>query len=732
MALPLAASGTVADPPYTFDESTGTLTIKSGFVSGNFAGDKTKVLAVNAEEGTVLPENCQNMFSGFSNAVSIDLTNADFSKATNMYGMFFNCQSLESVTFAKDINTAKVLDMSYLFYVCSSLISIDLSGFNTGAVTNMNNMFAGCHLLKSVTFGKNFSTANVTNMSFMFFYCQSLKSIDLSQFKGNMATDMSYMFYNCNNLEAITFSKDFSTAEVLNMEDMFQSCSIIESLDLSMFNTAKVNNMNDMFGWCNKLSNISVGSSWSTNSLTDGSDMFYSCIQLVGGSGTFYNGNGNDAVYAHVDGGSDNPGYLTLSGKESSKPKATITVTAEPTKTTLITGVANRMIGGKFKVEIGGKTTEDIPIQRAILIYDPGKEGKQDVTIRYMGAELEKAFSITLEDKVMPRYIYSDGTVTYFYGKYREGSVTDPSILDGSLANKVVIDESYKDCETPPTKLMFSRFGNARSINGLEYINTSAKNTNMNGMFDALFQITSLDLSTFYVDETTNVKQMFNGCDNLKTIYVSSRWDASNVKEADNMFYGCNAIKGGAGTTYDNHHTDNEYARIDQGKTAPGYLTASAIPINGAGIKLTIAATEFDYTGKAITPEVTVKDGDAALVAGKDYELSYADNTASGTAKAIVKGKGDYKGTAELTFTIKPDPETPVSQVDNNGNTFKVWSANRYVIISAPTGSQYRIYDLAGRLITTSTTTSSPQFVNIARPGIYIVIVNGKSFKVIV
>ena len=496
-----------------------------------------------------------------------------------------------------------------------------------------------------------------------------------------------------------------------------------------------------MFSWCGKLSNISVGSSWSTEKVNDGSNMFNGCLQLVGGSGTFFNGNETGAEYAHVDGGSGNPGYLTMSGKESSKPKATITVTEIPTKTPLITGEDTRMIDGKFKVVNEGNTTEDIPIQRATLIYNPGKEGKQDVTIRYMGAELEKAFTITLEDKVMPRYIFSDGTVTYFYGKYREGSVIDKYIIsNGNLANKVVIDKSYKDCETPPTQQMFLRFENARSIEGLEYINTSAKNTDMSGMFASFYKLTSLDLSTFYVDETTNVEGMFFGCSKLKTIYVSSRWDATNVMKADDMFFGCDAIKGGKGTKYDDAHTDNEYARIDKGETDRGYLTSSAIPINGAGIKITIAATEFDYTGKAITPEVTVKDGDAALVAGEDYEVTYADNTASGTAKAIVKGKGDYKGTAELTFTIKPEikpepehnPETPVSQVDNNGNTIKVWSANRYVIISAPTGSQYRIYDLAGRLITTSTTTSSPQFVNIARPGIYIVIVNGKSFKVIV
>lgn len=60
------------------------------------------------------------------------------------------------------------------------------------------------------------------------------------------------------------------------------------------------------------------------------------------------------------------------------------------------------------------------------------------------------------------------------------------------------------------------------------------------------------------------------------------------------------------------------------------------------------------YTGKAITPDVTIKDGDKKLVNGTDYTLSYEDNKNPGQATITVTGKGDYSGTQELTFNIVP------------------------------------------------------------------------------
>ncbi|WP_248922514.1 InlB B-repeat-containing protein [Olsenella intestinalis] len=65
-------------------------------------------------------------------------------------------------------------------------------------------------------------------------------------------------------------------------------------------------------------------------------------------------------------------------------------------------------------------------------------------------------------------------------------------------------------------------------------------------------------------------------------------------------------------------------------------------------------ATSMEYTGGALTPVVTVRNGSVTLVEGVDYTLSFADNTSAGTARAIVTGMGNYAGVAERTFEILP------------------------------------------------------------------------------
>ncbi len=59
--------------------------------------------------------------------------------------------------------------MSYMFYKCSSLTSLNLSNFNTDNVKNMSYMFSHCSSLSSLNL-TNFNTDYVNNMSYMFFH----------------------------------------------------------------------------------------------------------------------------------------------------------------------------------------------------------------------------------------------------------------------------------------------------------------------------------------------------------------------------------------------------------------------------------------------------------------------------------------------------------------------------------------------------------------------------------
>jgi len=77
--------------------------------------------------------------------------------------------------------------------------------------------------------------------------------------------------------------------------------------------------------------------------------------------------------------------------------------------------------------------------------------------------------------------------------------------------------------------------------------------------------------------------------------------------------------------------------------------------------KPTIAAiADQYYTGSPVEPALDIKDGALQLEAGKDYTVKYSNNVieGEGTAKADITFIGNYKGTAQATFSIVFKEET--------------------------------------------------------------------------
>ena len=90
--------------------------------------------------------NCESLFWGLKNILSIDLSNFDSSKLITMNRMFFDCFNLISLDLSK-LNTSSVIDMNYMFSGCRSLESLDLSKLDTSSVKSMNSMFDNCDKL---------------------------------------------------------------------------------------------------------------------------------------------------------------------------------------------------------------------------------------------------------------------------------------------------------------------------------------------------------------------------------------------------------------------------------------------------------------------------------------------------------------------------------------------------------------------------------------------------------
>ena len=107
---------------------------------------------------------------------------------------------------------------------------------------------------------------------------------------------------------------------------------------------------------------------------------------------------------------------------------------------------------------------------------------------------------------------------------------------------------------------------------------------------------------------------MFSGCSALKTIYDHNRepvTDADGILfGAPYMFSGCTSLVGGAGTVYDENHTDGSYFHIDGGPDNPGYTTLKIRgDVNGdgtVGIGDIVAVTNV-MAGIETDPDIVIR-----------------------------------------------------------------------------------------------------------------------------
>ncbi|MGN1442379.1 MAG: hypothetical protein ACI4XE_00915, partial [Acutalibacteraceae bacterium] len=93
------------------------------------------------------------------------------------------------------------------------------------------------------------------------------------------------------------------------------------------------------------------------------------------------------------------------------------------------------------------------------------------------------------------------------------------------------------------------------------------------------------------------------------------------------------------------------------------------------------------YTGKPITPTVTVKDGKKTLKAGTHYTVAYQNNTKIGTASFTIKGvkENGYSASKTLYFTILPGVTSKIATATNSSAIKIAWKA-------VPGATGYRVY----------------------------------------
>ena len=224
-----------------FNEGTGTLTFRRGLSKPAGAYDLNVGNNLPGWDGQREKINKVVFDASFANA-----------KPTSCYAWFSQCSNLTEIKGIENLNTQNVTNMSWMFYCCPGLTSLDVSKFDTQNVEDMSDMFSSCTVLKSLNVS-NFNTQNVKNMTDMFNNCPGLTSLDVSNFNTQKVEKMNFMFSSCEGLNSLDLSK-FDTQNVTNMSCMFGSCSAITTIYVSdKFVTTKVSYGTDMFSGCTSL-----------------------------------------------------------------------------------------------------------------------------------------------------------------------------------------------------------------------------------------------------------------------------------------------------------------------------------------------------------------------------------------------------------------------------------------------------------------------------------------------
>ena len=262
------------------------------------------------------------MFYYCNKLSSLDLSNFNTEKVTNMSGMFFGCSALTTIYASDNFKTDKVTVGSNMFGGCTNLKGYDSSKTDhtyancstTGYFTpgcayaefdnatktltfrykrvkpegaydlnvgdNDPGWYAQRENIEKVVFDASFANARPTSCYRWFYKCTSLTEIEgIENLNTQNVENMRYMFASCIKLKSLDVSK-FNTANVTHMANMFEDCEELSSLDLSNFDTQNVKYMDKMFRNCNSLTSLDL-SNFDTQNLNFMSQMFHNCNSLT-------------------------------------------------------------------------------------------------------------------------------------------------------------------------------------------------------------------------------------------------------------------------------------------------------------------------------------------------------------------------------------------------------------------------------------------------------------------
>ena len=453
-----------------FNNSTRTLTFK--------CGPSKPEGAYELNEGTNNPR-----WLAKSKYIVKVVFDASFAKArpTSCCKWFYQCTNLTDIEGIENLNTEKVTDMSWMFFQCKKLSSIDLSNFNTEKVTNIGFMFEGCSSLTSLDLS-NFNTEKVEDMYGMFSGSSALTTIYASdKFVTGQVTDGSEMFLGCKNLKGYADSKTDKTYANCGTDGYFTSgCGYAEYDNATGTLTFRykgvkpegaygLNEGTSDPGWIgqrSKIKKVVFDASFANARPTSCYKWFYDCKELTNIEGIEY------------------------------------------LNTEKVTDMS-WMFSGCAKLS-------------SINLSNFNTEKVTDMSSMFWNCSALTSLDVS---------------------KFNTANVTEMSSMFWNCSALASLDVSKFN--TAEVTSMSHMFCNCYALTLLDLSNFNTEKVKYMGrMFDFCSSLTSLDLSNFNTEKVTDMSYMFRGCSALTTIYASDKFVTDQVTYGVNMFSNCTNLKG--------------------------------------------------------------------------------------------------------------------------------------------------------------------------------------------
>ena len=569
----------------TYESSTQTLTFKKN------VGETLPSNSVVVKDRMMVAAINKNLGNGTIVHIVFDKSFSTYTP-TSLYKFFANLPKLKTITGLEYLNTEKVTNMSYMFYSCSSLTSLDVTHFNTAKVTNMNNMFS---------------------------LCSSLTSLDVTYFNTANVTDMNKMFYKCSALTTIYASDNFVTDKVEYSYNMFYDCTSLKGTTLEYVASKTDHN----YANCGTDGYFTPGCGYAEFDNATGTLTFsYKVVKPEG------------AYDLNVE--ITEPGWRTHKNEIKKVVFDASFANAKPTSCYYWFYECKNLVNieGIENLNTEKVTNMDLMFAScsALTSLDVTKFNTANVTT------LMSMFSNCSSLKSLDVTNFDTRNVTNMF--YMFNNCSGLTSLDVTKFNTAKVRNMYSmfmNCsglksldvtnfDTGNVISMAYMFYECSALTSLDLTNfNTAKVMDMCFMFKKCSGLTSLDLTKFNTAEVTDMKQMFHECSALTTIYASDEFVTTNVETGSNMFFNCIKLKG---FIEYNKNTDKENYKYANYKT--GYFS-KLVGKNGD--------EKIGAAGETLATDNLVLDDDKDFVAYEPFAAkaaSYSRKMNAGTTWATL------------------------------------------------------------------------------------------------